>query len=73
MLVLSTLQDYDVILGLDVLHPLKTQIDTGEKRAYPARVPRPVVKTCHQGECKIPAGESKVFFLKSEVTGLTLF
>ena len=73
MLVISTLQDYDVILGLDIPHPLKTQIDTGEGWAYPARVPRPVFKTCHQGEFRIPAGESKVFFLKSETTGLALF
>ena len=73
LLVLSTFQDYDVLLGMDVLRRIQVRIDTDEGSA------RPQLSQASWQEVKlienvcVPAGKSKVFFLESQVKGLTLF
>ena len=73
MMVLTTLEDVDVILGMDIINRLDVQISGRSKDAFP----RPestsyeVLKLNHK--VVIPAGKSCVFFVANTVAELTLF
>ena len=73
MMVLTTLEDVDVILGMDIINRLDVQISGRSKDAFP----RPestsyeVLKLNHK--VVIPAGKSRVFFVANTVAELTLF
>ena len=73
MVVLPTLEDVDVILGMDVIRRLDVQI-SGRSKAV---VPRPegtTSETIQVGQkMVIPAGKSRVFFVANEMASLTLF
>ena len=73
MMVLSTLEDVDVILGMDVIRRLDVQISGRAKDAKPRMdsVPCEVLKL--DQKVVIPAGKSRVFFLANTVAELTLF
>ena len=63
MMVLSTLEDVDVILGMDIISRLDVQISGRSKDAThrPERVTSEVLKVSQK--VVIPAGKSRVFFL----------
>ena len=73
IMVLTTLEDVDVILGMDIINRLNVQISGRFKDAFP----RPestsyeVLKLNHK--VVIPAGKLRVFFVANTVTELTLF
>ena len=73
MMVLTTLEDVDAILGMDIINRLNVQISGRSKDAFP----RPestsyeVLKLNHK--VVIPAGKSRVFFVANIVAELTLF
>ena len=73
MMVLSTLEDVDVILGMDIISRLDVQISGRSKAA----IPRPESITSEilrvSQKVVIPAGKSCVFFLTNTVAALTLF
>ena len=73
MVVLPTLEDVDVILGMDVISRLDVQISGRSKAA----VPRPegtTSETIQVGQkMVIPAGKSRVFFVANKMASLTLF
>ena len=73
MMVLPTLEDVDVILGMDVISRLDVQISGRSKAA----VPRPegtTSETIQVGQkMVIPAGKSRVFFVANKLASLTLF
>ena len=73
MMVLSSLEDVDVILGMDIISRLDVQISGRSKDA----IPRPESVTCEvlkvSQKVVIPAGKSRVFFLANTVAALTLF
>ena len=73
MVVLPTLEDVDVILGMDVISRLDVQISGRSKAA----VPRPegaTSETIQVGQkMVIPAGKSRVFFVANTMASLTLF
>ena len=73
MVVLPTLEDVDVILGMDVISRLDVQISGRSKAA----VPRPegvASETIQVGQkMVIPAGKSRVFFVANTMASLTLF
>ena len=73
MMVLSTLEDVDVISGMDIISILDVQISGRAKDA----TPRPESVPCEvlrlNQKVVIPAGKSRVFFLVNTVAELTLF
>ena len=73
MMVLSTLEDVDVILSMDMISRLDVQISGKSKDAKP----RPENVHCEVlrvgQKMVIPAGKSRVFFLANTVAALTLF
>ena len=73
MMVLSTLEDVDVILGMDIISRLDVQISGRSKDVKP----RPESAHCDVlkvgQKVVIPAGKSHVFFLANTVAALTLF
>ena len=73
MVVLSTLEDVDVILGMDIISRLDVQISGRAKDAKPRpeSVPCEVLRLGQK--LVIPAGKSHVFFLANTVAELTLF
>ena len=73
MMVLSTLEDVDVILGMDIISRLDVQISGRSKDATPRpeSVTSEVLKVSQK--VVIPAGKSRVFFLANTVAALTLF
>ena len=73
MMVLSTLEDVDVILGMDIISRLDAQISGRAKGAKPRpeSVPCEVLRLGQK--VVIPAGKSRVFFLANTVAELTLF
>ena len=73
MMVLSTLEDVDVILGMDIVSRLDVQISGRVKDAKPRpeSVPCEVLRLGQK--VVIPAGKSRVFFLANTVAELTLF
>ena len=73
MVVLPTLEDVDVILGMDIISRLDVQISGRSKDAVPR--PESVISEVLRISQKvvIPAGKSRVFFLSNPVASLTLF
>ena len=73
MMVLSTLEDVDVILGMDIISRLDVQISGRAKDAkpQPESVPCEVLRLGQK--VVILAGKSRVFFLANTVAELTLF
>ena len=73
MVVLPTLEDVDVILGMDIISRLDVQISGRSKDAVPRpkRVTSEVMRVSQK--VVIPAGKSRVFFLTNTVATLTLF
>ena len=73
MMVLSTLKDVDVIIGMDIISRLDVQISGRAKGAKPRleSVPCEVLRLGQK--VVIPAGKSRVFFLANTVAELTLF
>ena len=73
MMVLPTLEDVDVILGMDVISRLDVQISGRSKEA----VPRPEGTTSESiqvgQKMVVPAGKSRVFFVENKLASLTLF
>ena len=61
LLVLSTLDDVDVILGMDVLGSMGVTIDAATQKAEPSRKESSIRLILKQNY-KIPAGKSRVFF-----------
>ena len=73
MMVLSTLEDVDVILGMDVISRLDVQISGRSKDAKPRMDSGPSEILKMDQKVVIPAGKSRVFFLANTVAELTLF
>ena len=73
MVVLPTLEDVDVILGMDIISRLDVQISGRSKDAIPR--PESVISEVLRVSQKvvIPAGKSRVFFLTNPVASLALF
>ena len=73
MMVLSTLGDVDILLGMDIINRLDVQISGRAKDAMPLpeSVPCEVLRLGQK--VVIPAGKSRVFFLANTVAELTLF
>ena len=73
MMVLYTLEDVGVILGMDIISRLDVQISGRSKDAKPRpeSVPCEVLRVGQK--VVIPAGKSHVFFLTNTVATLTLF
>ena len=73
MMVLSTLEDVDVILGMDIISRLDVQISGRAKDVIPRpeNVPYDVLRLNQM--VVIPAGKSRVFFVANTVAELTLF
>ena len=73
MMVLSTLGDVDVILGMDIISRLNVQISGRAKDAIPRpeNVPYEVLRL--NQKVVILAGKSRVFFVANTVAELTFF
>ena len=73
MVVLPTLEDVDVILGMDIISRLDVQISGRSKEAVPRpeRITSEIMKLGQK--MVIPAGKSRVFFLSNTMASLTLF
>ena len=73
MMILSTLEDVDVILGMDIISRLDVQISGRAKDAIPRpeNIPYEVLKL--DQKVVIPAGKSCLFFVANTVAELTLF
>ena len=67
MMVLTTLEDVDVILGMDIISRLDVQISGRAKDAIPRseNIPYEVLRLNHK--VVIPAGKSRVFFVTNTV------
>ena len=73
MVVLPTLEDVDVILGMDVKSRLDVQTSGRSKAAVP-RSEGTTSETIQVGQkMVIPAGKSRVFFVANKMASLTLF
>ena len=73
LMVLTTLEDVDVILGMDVLSRLDIQISVKDKKAGPHKQRETCATLRLDNKVKIPAGKSRVFFLNNCLGALTLF
>ena len=73
MMVLSTLEEVDVILGMDIISRLDVQISGRSKDAKPRPESVPCEVLRFGKKVVIPAGQSRVFFLANTVAALTLF
>ena len=73
MMVLSTLEDVDVILGMDIISRLDVQISGRAKDAKPRPESVPCEVLRMGQKVVISAGKSRVFFLANTVAELTLF
>ena len=71
LMVLTTLTDVDVILGMDVLSQFGVKINSKEKTASPAR--EHCTSLILEENIKIPADKSRVFLVNNTLPGLTLF
>ena len=71
LMVLTTLTDVDVILGMDVLSQFDVKIDFRKQVASPAR--ELCTSLILEENVKIPAGKSRVFLVNNTLPGLTLF
>ena len=63
LMVLTTLTDVDVILGMDSLSQFGVKIDSKEKTASPAR--EHCTSLILEENIKIPAGKSRVFLVNN--------
>ena len=73
MMVLSTLEDVDVILGMDIISRVDVQISGKAKDVKPWSESVPCEVLQLNQKVVIPAGKSRVFFLANTVAELTLF
>ena len=73
MMVLSTPEDVDVILGMDIISRLDVQISGKAKDAKPRTESVPYEVQRLDQKVVIPAGKLRVFFLANTVAELTLF
>ena len=73
MMVLSTLEDVDVILGMDIINRLNVQISGRSKDAFPRPESTSYEVLKLNQKVVIPAGKSRVFFVANTVADLTLF
>ena len=71
LMVLTTLTDVDVILGMDVLSQFGIRIDCKKQTASPAQ--EYCTSLILEENIKIPAGKSRVFLVSNTLPGLTLF
>ena len=71
LMVLTTLTDVDVILGMDVLSQFDVKINSRNQVASPAR--ELCTSLILEVNVKIPAGKSRVFLVNNTLLGLTLF
>ena len=71
--VLGTLKDVDVILGMDVLSRLDVTVEARSGRAQPRQADQTWIFSILEENLKVPAGKSRVFFLRNEIPGLVLF
>ena len=72
-IVLPTLKEVDVLLGMDILKELGVVIQAGSGEARPRQQPLGSVLLVTTNKIRIPAGKAKVFFVRNELEGLTLF
>ena len=70
-MVLTTLTDVDVILGMDVLSQFGIRIDCKKQTASSAQ--EYCTSLILEENIKIPAGKSRVFLVSNTLPGLTLF
>ena len=63
-MVLTTLEDVDVILGMYVLSRLDIQIGSRNKKANPRKERETCATLRLDKKVQIPAGKSRVFFLE---------
>ena len=73
LMVLSTLEDVDVILGMDVISRLNVHISCKDKDAKPQLDSDSCEVLRLDKKVVIPAGKSQVFFLTTEEAELNLF
>ena len=71
LMVLTTLTDVDVILGMDVLSQFGIKVNCKEQTASPTQ--EYCTSLILEENIKIPAGKSRVFLVSNTLTGLTLF
>ena len=71
LMVLTTLTDVDVILGMDVLSQFNVKVNCKEQTASPTQ--ECCTSLLLEENVKIPAGKSRVFLVSNVLTGLTLF
>ena len=71
LMVLTTLTDVDVILGMDVLSQFGIRVDCKKQTASPAQ--EYCISLILEENIKIPAGKSRVFLVSNTLPGLTLF
>ena len=71
LMVLTTLTDVDVILGMDVLSQFGIRVDCKKQTASPAQ--EYCTSLILEENIKIPAGKSRVFLVSNTLPGLTLF
>ena len=71
LMVLTTLTDVDVILGMDVLSQFGIKVNCREQTASPTQ--EYCTSLILEENIKIPAGKSSVFLVSNALTGLTLF
>ena len=71
LMVLTTLTDIDVILGMDVLSQFDVKIDSRNQVASPER--ELCTSLILDENVKVPAGKSRVFLVNNALRGLTLF
>ena len=73
LMVLSTLEDVDVILGMDIIARLDVQISGRSKEAIlrPENMTSEVIRL--NQKVVVPAGKSRVVFFTNPVASLTLF
>ena len=73
LVVLPKLQNYKVILGMDVLRKFEVRIHASKGIALPEPEPEVESDLVLDRNVRIPAQKSKIFLLRNELPGLTLF
>ena len=71
LMVLTTLTDMDVILGMDVLSQFGIKVNCREQTASPTQ--EYSTSLILEENVKTPAGKSRLFLVSNTLTGLTLF
>ena len=70
LMVLTTLTDVDVILGMDALSQFSVKVNCKEQTASPTQ--ECCTSLLLEENVKIPAGKSRVFLVRNVLTGLTI-